>query len=138
MVKDAIPHVDRARLDLTIPLIPSSLNEWTRAHWSARNRERKAVADVVHPRLLLAGCRSGRPLFREPVRVTLTYHVAPRLRKQRIDLDNMAPKHIIDALRGWVFPDDGPEWLAELVQRVSEGAGADTTTVAVEPVAGPS
>ena len=123
------------RLEFSVPLIPSSLNTWTRAHWTTRNRERQAVADAVHPRLLLAGCRSGRPMFPGPVRVTLAYRVAPRLRKQRIDLDNLAPKHLIDALRGWVFPDDGPDYIRELVQRMDTAEGPDGTTVTVEPIA---
>ena len=122
-------------MEVTVPLIPSSLNTWTRAHWTTRNRERQAVADATHPRLLLAGCRSGRPMFTGPVRITLVYHLAPRLRKQRIDLDNLAPKHLIDALRGWVFPDDGPDYVCELVQRVGPPSTVDSTSVTVEPLA---
>ncbi len=120
-------------LVFTVPLIPSSLNAWTRAHWTARNRERKAVAEAVRPRLLLAGLRSGSPRWTVPVRVCLLYRVAPRKHGQRFDLDNLAPKHIVDALRGWAFPDDGPDYLAELVQRVEHGAERDETTVLVEP-----
>lgn len=120
-------------VEIVVPGVPPSLNAWATRHWAQRHRDRGEWAAKVKFVLYAAHGRR-RALFTVPVRVTLTYRVAPRLRKQRLDLDNMAPKHAVDALRGELFPDDGPQWVRELVQRIEEGAARDETVIRVEPL----
>ena len=124
-------------LTITVPMLPSSLNKWTRAHWTTRNGEHKAWVAAMEPRLLLAGCRKGHPLWAGPVEVALVYHVARKKGGKAMDVDNMAPKHAIDAMKGWVFPDDGPSYLPRLVQSVVLGAKSDCTVITVTPLHAP-
>ena len=121
-------------LKLTVPFIPSSINTWSRAHWRTRNADRVEWADRMGDYLLLAGCRKRSPMFKGKVRVTLVYHIKG---KRQHDLDNMSPKHLLDAMIGWVYPDDGPDYVAELVQSHVHGAKADATDIVVEPLAAP-
>lgn len=122
------------RVEIVVPGVPSSLNAWTRAHWQARNRERKLWAEKVLLTWLSRPAPRPTP-FVEPVSVTLLYRVTRTGKRGKpIDLDNMAPKHLIDALRGVVIVDDGPQWVRQLVQRISVGGERDETVIRVEPL----
>jgi len=121
-------------LMLSVPYLPSSLNVWTRAPWMVRNRDRMEWAERMALHCLLAGLRSDIPVFSEPVRLTLTYRVGKKLRRQKFDVDNLVPKHLIDGLIGYAFPDDGPDYVSELVQRVVHDQPEDRTDILVEPL----
>lgn len=127
----------RRGLDIAIPMLPTSLNKWTRSHWTVRNRERKAWDAALGAALLIAGCRKGRPLWAGPVTITLVYRFAKRKNGKYPDLDNLAPKHVIDGLRGWVFPDDGPSYVPRLVQSVEHGCDRDETAISIVPLESP-
>lgn len=125
----------RRFLSFDVSGIPSSLNYWTRAHWRVRDRERKAWHDRLVPLLLASGCRKGRPMFAGEVRVMLVYNFGKGNKRRRPDLDNLAPKHLIDAMRGYVFKDDGPTYIVELVQSIERHGGkGDFTSVTVEEI----
>lgn len=109
--------------------MPSSLNYWTRAHWRVRDRERKQWADKIVPALFTHGLRVNKPKFTCKVALSLCYYFSNKSRRKRPDLDNLAPKHIIDALRGYVFPDDGPAYIVSLTQTVRWHGGADFTAL---------
>ena len=117
-------------LSFTVLGVPSSLNDWTRKHWRTRNRERLQWAEKVGNVLLSQGLRTGRPAFRVPVRIIFTYHLKGRKR----DVDNLVPKHLIDGMCGYVFADDGPDYVQEVTQRVLMGAKRSYTHVLVEPM----
>ena len=121
------------KLSIVVSGLPSSLNEWTRRHWKVRNRERMAWSEKMALTLLAAGLRSGKPMFSGPVRVSLTYHVKGRKK----DTDNLVPKHLIDGMIGYVYPDDGPDFIPELHQRMVLGAKRDETHILVEPLTEP-
>lgn len=95
---------------LFIPLLPVSLNKWSRGHWSIRHRERDRWREAVGLAILL-----HRPApVRGPVRVCLTFYWPDRRRR---DSDNVA-KHPMDSLvHHGLIRDDGPPWLVETVLR---------------------
>ena len=89
----------------------------------------------IVPRLLAYGCRASDPRFSGEVRVNIVYSFGKRTGGRCPDLDNLVPKHIIDAMRGYVFPDDGPAYVVELFQRLERGAKSDSTTIEVVEIA---
>ncbi len=84
-------RVDPSRIWISIPELPPSLNEWSRQHWTVRDRE---VARLSGDLTRL------RQAFRIPMvempRVQLIYYFATRRHR---DPDNYAGKFILDGLR---------------------------------------
>ena len=120
-------------LSLIVPGIPASLNASYAGHWTKRDRLRRDWAEKMQVLLLDVGCRRARPRFQNEVVVNLHYRVATRTRKQRPDLDNLAPKNLIDGMIGYVFKDDSAIRL--LVQSIEYDADRDETIVSVKPLA---
>lgn len=104
-------------ITVRIDRIPLSLNYWTRKHWVVRSREAKDTKLEVN---LAFGVKRRQwvslhgPWFKCPVQIHLVYYIG-RLNKAgrkkggfaaRLDVDNLVPKHIIDALKGMAFADD--------------------------------
>ena len=119
-------------LSLIVPGIPASLNASYAGHWTKRDRLRRDWAEKMQVLLLDAGCRRGKVMFQNEVAVSLHYRVKTRTRKQRPDLDNLAPKNLIDGMIGYVFPDD--QAIRLLVQSIEYDADQDETIVSVKPL----
>lgn len=110
---------------LFVPILPLSLNEWSRGHWSMRHRERDRWREAVGAVIL-----RSRPLpILGPVRVCLTFYWIDRRRR---DSDNVA-KHPLDSLvHHGLIRDDGPPWLTETVLRSRLAPAPDRTGVVVQ------
>lgn len=83
-------------------------------HWSRRKTEKDRVRLVVRaafPRAVIDG--DGWPVQRR-VRIEVTAVVKDR----PMDADNVCTKLYVDALKGWVIPDDNGEWVETVVPRV--------------------
>ena len=85
---------------------PPSLNQWTTLHWS---KQRLIKQDWAW--LILAAClsaKAGRPQYKlATVRITLIF---PVLRRR--DIDNYAPKMILDGLvNAGIIQDDRNDWV---------------------------
>jgi len=119
-------------LGFTVPGIPASLNASYAGHWTKRDRLRRDWAEKMQVLLLDVGCRRGKPTFTGEVAVNLHYRVKTRTRKQRPDLDNLAPKNLIDGMIGYVFPDD--QAIRLLIQSIEYDAERDETIVSVKPL----
>jgi len=119
-------------LSLVVPGIPASLNAAYASHWSKRAKLKNEWLDKMQVLLLDAGCRKAKPRFTGMVALNLHYRVATRTRKQRPDLDNLAPKALIDGMIGYVFPDD--QAIRLLVQSIEYDAECDETIVSVKPL----
>lgn len=91
---------------LEIEGTPPSLNQWTTLHWS---KQRLIKQDWAW--LILAAClsaKTGRPHYKlATVHITLIF---PVLRRR--DLDNYAPKSIMDGLvNAGIIQDDRNDWV---------------------------
>jgi Holliday junction resolvase RusA-like endonuclease len=101
-------------LKLRIKALPVSLNVWSR-DWKVRHRQQQewklrfynAFGMDRRQKVYLHG-----PWFPGAVNIGVTFHVAG---KRRMDLDNLVPKCLIDAMRGEVFRDDNIEVVRMLV-----------------------
>ena len=84
------------------------------AHWSKRNKEKNRVWFVVRsvfPPDVVDG--DGWPV-RERVRIEVTAYV----KDKPMDADNVCTKLYVDALKGWVIPDDDGQWVETVIPRV--------------------
>lgn len=107
---------------ITIPAIPPSLNTWSRWHWTRR-------AEVKQKWKLLVSNAVGRHrVYTVPVVITIIYRFPSQHRR---DLDNYAPKFILDGLVGGLLPDDNHRWIRELRIRFTEGTGPPQTEIEV-------
>lgn len=77
-------------------------NELDRMHWSRRARYLGDLRWVVRQ----AWARRSR--FEEPVKIRMRFY-----RARLVDADNLDCKHVLDAMKGIVFPDDSPRWIPE-------------------------
>lgn len=77
---------------LTIDAIPPTLNEWTRTHWT----KQRAAKCEWQWRILacVLPLKIGKPQHKK-AKVTITYQFTTNRRR---DIDNYAPKFIMDAL----------------------------------------
>jgi Holliday junction resolvase RusA-like endonuclease len=83
-------------------------------HWSKRKMEKDRVWLVVRssfPRAVVDG--AGWPA-QERVRIEVTAFVKER----PMDADNVCTKLYVDALKGWVIPDDDGQWVETVIPRV--------------------
>jgi hypothetical protein len=99
-------------MTFSIPWVPPTLNEYSRAHWK-RQREWVHIAAAY----MIAALGNDRDKLRksEPhrVRVTIQQH-----RQRPVDRDNLTPKVLIDALvRLRVVDDDDEEHMEQVVRR---------------------
>lgn len=79
---------------LEIDEIPPSLNRWSRLHWSKQRLIKQDWAWLIKAACLAA--KTGRPSYRlARVQITLLFPVV-----RRRDIDNYAPKMILDGLVG--------------------------------------
>jgi len=90
-------------LKLIIPLTPSSLNKWQRAHWAKRRR----IQDEWDNQVAVGLAKTTnlvrlRPLM-EKARIEIKYFFRT---KHKRDKDNYTPKVIMDCLKGRVIVDD--------------------------------
>lgn len=94
-------------LQFVIPILPPSLNTYSRMHWT----EQRQTA-MAWKRIMVANWhQAGRKQFTK-VHVTLCFYFPDRHRR---DLDNYiatGSKFTGDALKGFAIPDDSPEYLA--------------------------
>lgn len=88
-----------------IPVVPPSLNEWRKWHWSRQKREREAFQEQVWAALNEHGNRCPRGFERIELRFALSFTVT-----RRRDSDNfgsLLAKWVQDVLvRERVIPDD--------------------------------
>ena len=95
------------KLVITLPgERPTSWNKfYSGSHWTKRKAAKDQAALTVRqalPPQVING--EGWPA-RGPVRITVTAYMTGRL----YDVDNVCTKLYIDALKGWVIKDDGPD-----------------------------
>jgi Holliday junction resolvase RusA-like endonuclease len=84
-------RVDPGHTWICIPELPPSLNEWSRQHWSERDRRVEEMTEN------LTGLRRAFRIPRvERPRVQLVYYFATRRHR---DPDNYAGKFLLDGLR---------------------------------------
>ena len=98
-------------MTFSIPWVPPTLNQYSRAHWT-RQREWVRIAAVY----MIAALGNNRDKFRKSetrrVRVTIQQH-----RRRPVDHDNLTPKVLIDALvRLRVVEDDDAAHMEQVVK----------------------
>jgi len=114
-------------LDITLPMMPPSLNEWySGSHWSSRKRTKDAWATVVK-----AAVRDAAPLDAGayPIVVDVTVAFPPGAR--RYDADNCVPaaKLVTDALEAAdIIEADSCRYVAEVRLRHDRDAEGDGYT----------
>jgi len=91
---------------LEIEGVPPSLNQWTTLHWSKQREIKQEWAWLIKAACLAAKC--GRPQYKlATVRIILEF---PVLRRR--DIDNYAPKMLLDALvNEGIIQDDRSDWV---------------------------
>ncbi|MBP2665775.1 MAG: hypothetical protein H6Q76_755 [Firmicutes bacterium] len=91
---------------LEIEGTPPSLNQWTTLHWSQQQQIKKDWAWLVKAACLTA--KAGRPEYKlATVHIALVFPVV-----RRRDLDNYAPKAIMDGLvNAGILQDDRNDWV---------------------------
>lgn len=93
-------------LKLIIPLTPSSLNKWQRAHWAKRRRIQDEWDNQVAVELVKSiNVVRLRPLM-EKAKIGIKYYFRT---KHKRDKDNYTPKVIMDCLKGRVVVDDSSD-----------------------------
>lgn len=91
---------------LEIDDIPPSLNRWTHLHWSKQRLIKQDWAWLIIAECLKEKC--GRPRYKfARVMITLVFPVV-----RRRDIDNYAPKMIMDGLvDSGIIQDDRADWV---------------------------
>ncbi len=91
---------------LEIDGTPPSLNRWMRQHWTVQQATKHEWAWLIKAACLSA--KIGRPHYKlATVRITLIFPVV-----RRRDIDNYAPKMILDGLvNAGVIQDDRSDWV---------------------------
>jgi hypothetical protein len=126
-------------ITIRIDRIPLSLNFWTRKHWVVRARDGRDMKMHVN---IAFGVKRRQwvalhgPWFSVPVQVHLVYYVGvldKNGRKKsgfaaRLDVDNLVPKHILDALTGLAYKDDNIDCVPMVTTeaRRTDGKGGRT------------
>ena len=99
------------------------------AHWSKRKAEKDRVWLVVRaafPVDVVDGF--GWPI-RERVRIEVTAYV----KDKPMDADNVCTKLYVDALKGWVIPDDDGKWVETVIPRVQVDKANPRVEITVTP-----
>ena len=86
--------------------VPPSLNKWARLHWAKQREIKQEWAWLVKAACLAA--KVGRPGYKmATVKITLIFPVM-----RRRDIDNYAPKFLLDPLVGaGIILDDRADWV---------------------------
>lgn len=87
---------------------------WTGKHWGRRRADAEYWHSLTHAQLRAQGV--PRRLFAGPVAVTFSWD-------DGLDVDNHAAmgKMILDALKGWLIPDDSRRYVTEVRHRCHRG-----------------
>jgi len=112
---------------IDLPLLPPSLNKYSRMHWKKQRNEKKVWNDY----LFIAWLKLKRPVYQQII-ITLIFTFPDR--KQR-DLDNYlatGSKLIGDAVKGLFIPDDIPKYLAGWKFLFQLGTAPQTTIIIEE------
>jgi len=123
-----------------VDLLPLSLNYWSRAFWTVRSREAATTKNVV---LAALGVKMRQWVmlngvwFKEPVSVALVYYIGEKVqtkvgvrrRAANLDVDNLVPKHILDALKGVLIADDNRKLVPLVSQEAVDVKGVGGYTV---------
>lgn len=110
-------------LAFKIDMLPTSLNYWSRQFWAVRAKEAKDakvhVFRAIGARRRMWARMNG-PWFTSPVRIVLTYHVgrAKNGASRNLDVDNLVPKHIVDAMKGVLIADDNFKHVPRIEQEI--------------------
>lgn len=115
------------KLRFEIPYPPSDVGrrEWTRLYGlngyygnRVNYHERTRAIHVLHELVQLRMRKAGIPKQAVTEPVTVTFHW-----NDRLDIDNHAimGKAIVDAMKGWVLPDDNRRWLVGVSHRFWDG-----------------
>jgi Holliday junction resolvase RusA-like endonuclease len=83
-------------------------------HWSKRKAEKDRVWLVVRsafPAEVVDG-------FGWPVTERVKIEVTAYVKSSPMDADNVCTKLYVDALKGWVIPDDDGKWVETVIPRV--------------------
>ena len=111
-------HMCEPLLTLRIPLRATSLNKWMRMHWQAKRKHKADIYASVRSVLPWAVTnRVGYPLQHQ-VRLRIIAYMRPPL----LDADNVVVKDLVDALKGWVIPNDNKRFVAEMTPVVEKNS----------------
>lgn len=82
--------------------------------WQQRKRDAEELHEITHAALRKAGI--PRRLTSAPVSIRFLWD-------DRLDIDNHAVigKAIVDALKGWILPDDNQRWVRRVTHEVWHG-----------------
>ena len=96
---------------------------WSGKHWGKRKRDSEEVHETVRWCLIQQHIHH---MDLGPVRITFQHN-------DNLDVDNHAAieKMIVDALKGWLIPDDNKKWYRE---KISRFGGGDAIVVTVEEI----
>lgn len=121
-------------------LLPLSLNYWSRAFWTVRSREaastKLAVLAALGVKIRQWSMLNG-VWFKEPVSIALVYFIGEKVqtkvgirrRHANLDVDNLVPKHIIDAMKGVLIADDNRKLVPLVSQEAVDVKGVGGYTV---------
>ena len=91
-------------------------------HWSQRKKDAEELHELAHWAMRKAGIT--KPLVNHPVKVTFFWN-------DNLDIDNHGAlgKALVDAMKGYILPDDNPEWFRAVEHKFW---GGDTIRVEIE------
>ena len=115
------------RLVLLSERPPSWNDSYAGQHWTKRQgvveRVRMAVRAAIDPEQVAP--------FTDPVDVTVTVYFA----SQPLDADNIPAKLYIDALKGWIIPDDDRRYVRSVTTVTEVDASRPRVVIDVRAVA---
>jgi len=109
---------------ITLPMLPPSLNAYSRMHWSKQRQEANTWKDDIY----LGWLELGEPVYQR-IRITLVFTFPDRRRR---DFDNYmatGSKFVGDAVKGLFIPDDIPEYLTGWTFLFERGTLPQTTII---------
>ena len=127
MESKSISTKQPTRSYIDIPVLPPSLNKYSRMHWRKQRDERKVWDNY----LFIAWLKLKRPVYQQII-ITLIFTFPDH--KQR-DLDNYlatGSKLPGDAIKGLFIPDDIPKYLAGWKFLFQHGTAPQTTIIIEE------
>lgn len=91
-------------------------------HWSQRKKDAEELHELAHWAMRKAGI--AKRLVKRPVKVTFFWN-------DNLDIDNHGAlgKAFVDAMKGYILPDDNPEWFRAVEHKFWSG---DTIRVEIE------
>ena len=112
-------------MTFSIPWVPPTLNQYSRAHWTRQREWVRIAAVYIHVGLVQSGHRFPCCERREnKVRVTIQQH-----RRRPVDRDNLTPKVLNDALvKLGIVVDDNEDHIEQVVLPVIVDRRAEPRT----------